>query len=94
MSTPDVGVQVPPRAPVKTVVLHGTAVFLLLRFSPRHVILLVYMPERREIYYLKEGMRMMKKVWIGILTAVLLLNLLPGMTPSASAAKRTVFSSR
>ena len=28
---------------------------------------------------------MKKKFWIGILTAVLLLNLLPGMTPSASA---------
>ena len=28
---------------------------------------------------------MKKKVWIGILTAVLLLNLLPGMTPSAAA---------
>ena len=75
----------PPRAPAKTVVSYGTAVFLLLRFSPRHVILLVCMPERREIYYLKEGMRMKKKFWIGILTAVLLLNLLPGMTPSAAA---------
>lgn len=30
-------------------------------------------------------MRMKKKFWIGILTAVLLLNLLPGMTPSAAA---------
>ena len=29
---------------------------------------------------------MKKKFWIGILTAVLLLNLLPGMTPSAAAA--------
>ena len=28
---------------------------------------------------------MKKKFWIGILTAVLLLNLLPGMTPSAAA---------
>lgn len=30
-------------------------------------------------------MRMKKKFWIGILTAVLLLNLLPGMTPEAAA---------
>ena len=32
---------------------------------------------------------MKKKFWIGILTAVLLLNLLPGMTPSAAAVDDT-----
>ena len=32
-----------------------------------------------------EAMRMKKRFWITILTAVLLLNLLPGMTPSAAA---------
>ena len=32
---------------------------------------------------------MKKNFWIAILTAVLLLNLLPGMTPEASAADDT-----
>ena len=32
---------------------------------------------------------MKKKFWIGILTAVLLLNLLPGMTPEAAAVDDT-----
>ena len=32
---------------------------------------------------------MKKKFWIGMLAAVLLLNLLPGMTPEASAADDT-----
>ena len=79
----------PPSRTSKNSRLVWDGCFLLLRFSPRHVILLVCMPEWREIYYLKEGMRMKKKFWIAILTAVLLLNLLPGMTPSAAAVDDT-----
>ena len=56
----------------------------LLHLPPTHVILLVHIPKRKEIFYLKEGM-MKKKFWIAVLTAVLLLNILPVMTPSAAA---------
>ena len=65
--------------------VEAMGVLFLLLLPLAHAILLVRMPSKENHLLFRGAMRMKKRIWIAILTAVLLLNLLPGMTAYAVA---------